>query len=48
MLEVCIGGVAEELEQVVVKTVGVGSVDDHVGDGQDFEEQACSLTLIDT
>lgn len=48
MFEVSIRGVAQELEQVVVKTVGVGSVDDHVGNGQDFEEQTCSLTLIDT
>lgn len=46
MFQVGVGRITEELEEVVVETVGMGSVDDHIADGQDFEEQACSLTLI--
>lgn len=29
-----------------METVSVGSVDDHIRDSQDFEEQPGSLTLI--
>ena len=46
MFQVGIWCVAEELEEIVVETVGVGPVDDHIGDSQDFEEQPGSLTLI--
>lgn len=46
MFQVRVRRVAQELEEVVVETVGVGSVDDYIRDGQDFEEQPCALTLI--
>lgn len=46
MFEVCIWCVTEEFEQIVVQTVGMGSVNDHIRDSQDFEEQTRSLTLI--
>lgn len=48
MLQVGVRSVTQELEEVVMETVGVGSVDDHVRDGQDFEEQPGPLTLIGT
>lgn len=46
MLQVRVRRIAEELEEVVVETVRVGSVDDYIRDGQDFKEQPCALTLI--
>ena len=46
VLQVGVRSVAKELEEVVMETVGVGTVDDQVGDGQDFEEQAGTLALV--
>lgn len=46
MFQVGIRRITEELEQIVMETVCMGSVDDHIGDSQDFEEQPGSLTLI--
>lgn len=46
--QVSIRGIPEELEKVVVKTVGVGAVDDEVRDSEHLEQQACSLALFGT
>lgn len=46
--QVSVGGIPEELEKVVVKTVGVGAVDDEVGDSEHLEQQAGSLALFGT
>lgn len=46
MLQVGVRGVAEELEEVVVETVGVGSIDDEVGHGEDLEQETGPLALF--
>ena len=46
MFQVCLRCITKELEEVIMETVGMGSVDDHIRDGQDFKEQASALTLI--
>lgn len=46
MFQVCVRCITKELEEVVVETVRVGSIDDYIRDGQDLQEQPCSLTLI--
>lgn len=46
MFQVCVRCVTEELEEIVMETVRVGSIDDDIRDGQDLKEQPCSLTLI--
>lgn len=46
MFQVCVRCVTKELEEIVVETVRVGSIDDYIRDGQDFKEQPCTLTLI--
>lgn len=46
MFQVCVRCIAKELEEIVMETVCVGSIDDDVRDGQDFKEQPCTLTLI--
>ena len=46
VLQVGVGGVAQELEQVVVETVGVRPVDDQVRHGQHLEEQPGALALV--
>lgn len=44
--QVGVGGVAQELEEVVVEAVGVRAVDDEVGDGQHLEQEAGPLALF--
>lgn len=46
--QVSIRGIPKELEKVVVKTVGVGAVDDEVGDSEHLEQQTSSLALFGT
>lgn len=46
MFQVRIRCIAKELEEVVMETVRVGSIDYHIRDGQDFKEQPRPLTLI--
>lgn len=46
MFQIGIWCITKELEEIVMETVSVGSVDDHIRDSQDFEEQPGSLTLI--
>lgn len=46
MFQVRIRCIAKELEEVIMETVRVGSIDYHIRDGQDFKEQPRSLTLI--
>ena len=46
VLQVGVRGVAQELEQVVVETVGVRPVDDQVRHGQHLEEQPGALALV--
>ena len=48
MLQVSIRGIPEELEQVIVEAVGVGAVNDEVGDGEHLEQEAGSLALFGT
>lgn len=44
--QVGVGGVAQEFEEVVVEAVGVGAVDDEVGDGEHLEQEAGPLALL--
>lgn len=46
MFQVRIRCITKELEEVVMETVRVGSIDHHIRDGQDFKEQPRSLALI--
>lgn len=46
VLQVGVRCVAEELEEIIMETVGVRPVDNHVRDGQNLKEKPCSLTLI--
>lgn len=46
MLQVSVRRIPEELEEVVVESVGVGAVDDEVGDGEDLEQEAGPLALF--
>lgn len=44
--QVSIRGVPEELEEVIVKAVGVGAVNDEVGDREHLEQETGSLALF--
>ena len=46
VFQVGIRRITKELEEIVVETVGMGPVNDHIGYSQHFEEQSGSLTLI--
>lgn len=46
VLQVSIWGVAEELEEIIVKTVSVGAVDDEVRDRKHFEQESSPLALF--
>lgn len=46
MFQVRVRCIAKELEEIVMETVRVGSIDYHVRDGQDFKEKPRTLTLI--
>lgn len=48
VLQISIRGVAEELEEVIVKAVGVCAVNDEVGNGEHFEQETGSLALFGT
>lgn len=46
MFQVRVRCIAKELEEIVMETVRVGSIDYHIRDGQDFKEKPRTLTLI--
>lgn len=48
MLQVSIRGVPEELEEVIMEAVGMGTVNDEVGDGENLEQETGSLALFGT
>ena len=48
VFQVSVRGVTQELEEVVVETVGVGAVDDEIGDGEHLEQETGSLALFGT
>lgn len=48
VLQVGLRGIAEEFEKVIVEAVGVGAVNDEVGDGEHLEQEAGPLTLFGT
>lgn len=48
MLQVSIRCVPEELEEVIVETIGVGAVNDEVGDGEHLEQETGPLALFGT